>query len=149
MSTCRVLDLLYLWLLTISGELIETKVLFHCTEATTALARAQTIPIPFFVTEPAPISITNFTILGGLNEAATTIAYVLVDEFGGIFPCDQFFFLELTCVTLPCCDHQTRTLLPQYLPRMECRPQTLWLSTFYQIREQRTISAATLLWAHQ
>jgi hypothetical protein len=47
------------------------------------VARAQTIPIPFFATEPAPISITNFTILGGLNEAATTIAYVLVDNFGG------------------------------------------------------------------
>jgi hypothetical protein len=27
----------------------------------------------------------NFTILGGLNEAATTVAYVLADTFGGMF----------------------------------------------------------------
>jgi hypothetical protein len=84
------LDLIYLWLLTISGELIYIKALFPTipkpmATAVLLVARAQTIPIPFFATEPAPISITNFTILGGLNEAATTIAYVLVDNFGGTF----------------------------------------------------------------
>ena len=53
--------------------------------AVIVLARAQTIPVPFFESRPAPVSVTNFTILGGLNEAATTIAYILVDGFGGTF----------------------------------------------------------------